>query len=225
MNPSEISFTLPPVSFESLAWNLLISTILSSILCWHYIVRSKRKYLRRDLGLVLPVICLTTLLVISVVKSSLALSLGLVGALSIVRFRTPIKEPEELAYIFLAIAIGLALGADQREIAVYSFFIILFVISIIDRLRKTHSADNSNLLLTLEVDSNGSRTQEVLDLLESLVPGANIRRVDQDKEAFSVVALIKIEDKNKLVKFSTSFQETFPNGQFSLIEDSVYPNE
>ena len=58
---------------------------------------------------------MTTLLVIAVVKSSLALSLGLVGALSIVRFRTPIKEPEELAYIFLAIALGLCLGADQSR--------------------------------------------------------------------------------------------------------------
>ena len=51
--------------------------------------------------------------VILIVKSSLALSLGLVGALSIVRFRTPIKEPEELIYLFLAIAIGLGFGAGQ----------------------------------------------------------------------------------------------------------------
>jgi hypothetical protein len=48
-----------------------------------------------------------------VVKSSLALSLGLVGALSIVRFRTPIKEPEELVYLFMAIAIGLGYGAGH----------------------------------------------------------------------------------------------------------------
>ena len=45
---------------------------------------------------------------------TLALSLGLVGALSVIRFRTPVKEPEELAYVFLAIASGLALGADQQ---------------------------------------------------------------------------------------------------------------
>jgi len=48
---------------------------------------------------------MTTMLVISIVKSSLALSLGLVGALSIVRFRSAIKEPEELVYIFLSMAI------------------------------------------------------------------------------------------------------------------------
>ena len=50
------------------------------------------------------------MLVITVVKSSLALSLGLVGALSIVRFRTPIKEPEDLVYIFISIGIGIGIG-------------------------------------------------------------------------------------------------------------------
>ncbi len=85
--------SLPEISLETLLWNFLLCVVLSFILCWHFNARAKKRFLRRDLGLVLPVICLTTLLVISVVKSSLALSLGLVGALSIVRFRTPIKEP------------------------------------------------------------------------------------------------------------------------------------
>ena len=62
---------------------------------------------------VLMVLGLSTFLIISIVKSSLALSLGLVGALSIVRFRTAIKEPEELVYFFISIAIGLGLGAGQ----------------------------------------------------------------------------------------------------------------
>ena len=105
----------PEISLDSLLWNFLLCILLSLILCWHFNLRAQKRFLRRDLGLVLPVICLTTLLVISVVKSSLALSLGLVGALSIVRFRTPIKEPEELAYIFLAIAIGLALEPTKEK--------------------------------------------------------------------------------------------------------------
>ena len=115
MNNLTSTIVLPEISLDNLLWNFLLCITLSFILCLHFNFRAKKRYLRRDLGLVLPVICLTTLVVISVVKSSLALSLGLVGALSIVRFRTPIKEPEELAYIFLAIAIGLALGADQKK--------------------------------------------------------------------------------------------------------------
>ena len=64
---------------------------------------------------------MTTMLIITVVKSSLALSLGLVGALSIVRFRAAIKEPEELAYLFLTIAIGLALGREPATVRTGGF--------------------------------------------------------------------------------------------------------
>ena len=60
-----------------------------------------------------------------IVKSSLALSLGLVGALSIVRFRTPIKEPEELVYLFLAIAIGIGYAAGQTLLTSLIFVSIL----------------------------------------------------------------------------------------------------
>ena len=90
-----VPFQLPEASLRDLGWNLALGVLLSAIAGWHYSRRARTKVLRRDLGLVLPVIALTTLLVITVVKSSLALSLGLVGALSIVRFRTPIKEPRQ----------------------------------------------------------------------------------------------------------------------------------
>lgn len=225
MNTIDLPLNLPKVSLESLAWNLLLCTVLAGILCWHYNIKAQKKYLRRDLALVLPVICLTTLLVITVVKSSLALSLGLVGALSIVRFRTPIKEPEELAYIFLAIAIGLALGADQREVAAIALIFILSLISIIDRFKKNRPSDNSNLLLTLEVKKTDSEINSVLEMLESISPDTNIRRVDQEENNFSIVAHVNLGSKEDLIKFSTVFQEKFPSGSFSLIDDSCYPNE
>ncbi|HIE72395.1 MAG TPA: DUF4956 domain-containing protein, partial [Planctomycetes bacterium] len=71
------------------------------VLGWHFVQVLSNK---RKLARVLMFIAATTVLIITVVASSLALSLGLVGALSIIRFRTPVKEPEELAYLFLAIA-------------------------------------------------------------------------------------------------------------------------
>jgi hypothetical protein len=65
-----------------------------------------------------------------IVKSSLALSLGLVGALSIVRFRAAIKEPEELVYLFLVIAIGLGCGANQLIITTVGIIFALILIVI-----------------------------------------------------------------------------------------------
>jgi hypothetical protein len=219
------NFSLPEVSLNSLLWNLLICMVLSAIMCWHYNNRAQIRYLRRDLGLVLPIVCLTTLLVISVVKSSLALSLGLVGALSIVRFRTPIKEPEELAYIFLAIAIGLALGADQREVAVIALPIILAVISLIDRLRKNSAPVSGNLILSIEVNQEDAISDKILEMIESAMPNANIRRIDQNENLFSIVALVKIMDKETIHNFSKDFQVRFPQGRFSIIDDSSMPNE
>jgi uncharacterized membrane protein YhiD involved in acid resistance len=95
------------------------------------------------------VLTLTTALVISIVKSSLALSLGLVGALSIVRFRTAIKDPEELLFLFIAIAVGLGVGADQRWATVVG---VLFILGyMVLRTLLTREPASSNLYLNVLV--------------------------------------------------------------------------
>ena len=70
---------------------------------------------------------LATFLIISVIKVSLILSLGLVGALSIVRFRAAIKEPEQIVYLFLLISISISVGANQLVIACIISLIVFLV--------------------------------------------------------------------------------------------------
>jgi multisubunit Na+/H+ antiporter MnhE subunit len=91
--------------------NLVLCFIISMIIRSYYINFSNSLTGKLHIGQIIPILSCVVFLVIVVVKSSLALSLGLVGALSIVRFRTPIKEPEELVYLFLSISIGLGFGA------------------------------------------------------------------------------------------------------------------
>ena len=87
----------------------------------------------------IPLAIITTL-VITVIKFSLALSLGLVGALSIVRFRAAIKEPEELVYLFFIISIGLANGANQFLLSIIATIIILIFLFI----RNIYKNKNNN---------------------------------------------------------------------------------
>jgi len=225
MTSAPFTFNLPEVSIDSLLWNLLIGIVLSVILGLHFNHRAKSKVLRRDLGLVLPVICLTTLLVISVVKSSLALSLGLVGALSIVRFRTPIKEPEELAYIFLSIAIGLALGADQREVAAIALPVILALISIIDRWRSSKPNKSGNVILSIEISKEKAEVEEILQMMESGPTNLNVRRIDQDPKNLSITAFVNFPEKESLTSFCKEFQSKYPEGRFSILDDFTFPNE
>ena len=108
--------------------NFILAIILSLILA--YIVKFTYIKVGRALNdkdyfsdTFIPLAIITTL-VITVVKFSLALSLGLVGALSIVRFRAAIKEPEELVYLFFVIAIGLANGANQFLLSIFATTLI-----------------------------------------------------------------------------------------------------
>ena len=101
------------------------SFLISISLCiiFSYALRAIYKLHASRIGIVgstsdlLPLLSLTVFLVIMTVKQSLALSLGLVGALSIVRFRTPVKEPEDLIYYFISIGIGLGFGANQKLVS------------------------------------------------------------------------------------------------------------
>ena len=102
---------------------LFTGLLLSLLIVYHYNKNSNSLSDRNFFSRTFPLILLTTLLVISVVKSSLALSLGLVGALSIVRFRTPIKEPEDLVYLFICSSwCGLELSR-LSNICGYNFYI------------------------------------------------------------------------------------------------------
>ena len=89
-----------PLSLPTLIFNLVLGLVLSIIISWYYVRYGQSLSNRARFAPILPILTLITLLVISIVKSSLALSLGLVGALSIVRFRTAIKDPEELIFLF-----------------------------------------------------------------------------------------------------------------------------
>lgn len=90
-------------------------------------------------GVSLIALTLITTLVILAVTSNIVLSLGMVGALSIVRFRTAIKEPLDIAYLFWAIAAGIVLGAGMIPLAVFgSAFIGCILLIFVNRKPTDH---------------------------------------------------------------------------------------
>ena len=114
-----------------------------------YVYKNKSNSLssKKQIAPIIPVLSCITFLVILIVKSSLALSLGLVGALSVIRFRTPIKEPEELVYLFLAISIGIGYGSGQILITSILILIMFLIIYIWLSNRKINSNSEYNLII------------------------------------------------------------------------------
>lgn len=116
------------ISISATVLSLLMSVLSALAIRFLYLNYGRSLNNREYFGNIFMLLSLATCCVIIIVKYSLALSLGLVGALSIVRFRAAIKEPEELVYLFLVIALGLAFGANQ---IVIGLLLLLFASIII----------------------------------------------------------------------------------------------
>ena len=107
---------------------ILLSLILAYLIKFTYIKVSTSLNDKEHFSETFVPLAIITTLVITVIKFSLALSLGLVGALSIVRFRAAIKEPEELVYLFFIIGIGLANGANQFLVSILATVITISIL-------------------------------------------------------------------------------------------------
>lgn len=163
---------------------------------------------------VLPVLSLVVFLVILIVKSSLALSLGLVGALSIVRFRTPIKEPEELIYLFLAIAVGLGFGANQALITSIIVLAILLLMLIV--MQKKRSKSN---FINISFAWQGSYDiQAGLDLLSSEAGQIKMLRYQATSEEGSMLTQVGGLDANEALRLVDVISKESPNVKVSVFE-------
>jgi len=213
---------ITPLSLPILLLNLALGTGVSLIIAWYYVKFGNSLSNRLHFGAILPVLSLITLLVISVVKSSLALSLGLVGALSIVRFRTAIKDPEELIFLFLAIAIGLGFGADQRVPTLVAFLVImvfLLVRALFFRRRKALH----NLYLNIQVRDSQSRENlfgEINAHLLKEFKALDFRRLDHSGEILQLTYYVNISTQEQLIRTLDSLRKTYPDSTVSIVEQS-----
>lgn len=217
--PDQLQLTAPaPLSIATLLINLLLGTALAALLSWLFLRFGRTYSNRAQIAWVFPLIVLSTILIISVVKSSLALSLGLVGALSIVRFRTPIKEPEELAYLFLAISVGLGLGADQRWPTLVAFAFILAII--VGRSRLSAPRREQNLYLNIDVPASGGENVlgRIHDVLAGSVTSADMRRLDVRDGVHQATYYIECREPQQVIALTENLTTTFPGVGISFVE-------
>lgn len=212
------------MSIVAVLVNLAIAGMLAVLLAWHYEKFGRTLTNRSVLARVLPLLALSTVLVITVVQTSLALALGLVGALSIVRFRTPIKEPEELAYLFLSIAIGLGLGANHRLVTVVSFAAIIVFLTFWSR-RDQYSTTSKaqHLYLNIECQSHAEDGREVTyemvqNLLTEDVKVADLRRLDSENGTWNATFYIDCADQKSVMSAVDKLKRNVPGVALSLVD-------
>ena len=212
-----LSSSSPEISLLGFILNLLVTAFLAHILSIVYVRYGNTISNRHNFSRNFVLLAVTIMIVITIVKSSLALSLGLVGALSIVRYRTAIKEPEELAYTFLTIAIGLGMGADQIQVTATAFAFLVAIIIIRKRF-------DSQKIEYVNIRISGGKKltlnlEEIIDLAKRNTSGVALKRVDEDENTFTILLAGVFADYADILELRRGVLELDPAISFTYMDN------
>ncbi|AIO18648.1 hypothetical protein KQ51_00768 [Candidatus Izimaplasma bacterium HR1] len=146
------------IRLESIIFNIIVVFLLSLFILYTYKKSYQTTVYNRSLAIGLPIVAMVTSVIIISVASNIILSLGMVGALSIVRFRTALKNPFDTVFMFWAVGLGIQVGAGLILVAFISTVIIALAIFALISLEvfvssyfliiRTNSTENEEAILT-----------------------------------------------------------------------------
>jgi len=198
--------------------NLIIAAVLAGVLGYVYQRYGHSLSNRRLFARNFVILAMTTMVIIAIVKSSLALSLGLVGALSIVRFRAAIKEPEELAYLFLVIAIGLGLGANQLWITLVAFVVIVGVIAFNSRLARRQTISPSLFMAVTSRNPQVASLKQIIATISRYCGKVDLKRFDESDGALEVSLVIDCADFDRLDQAQSALKMLDPSIRITFLD-------
>jgi len=200
--------------------NSIIILVLALLMAYTYNKCGKSLSDRKSFSANFLLIGFATMLIISIVKSSLALSLGLVGALSIIRFRAAIKEPEELSYLFIMIALGLGLGANLRLITVVAFVIIAAIIWGRYFFEKQGSANG--MYLTVSNDTTPVDVNVLQELIKKYFNRFELKRMEDYGKGSEFAYLLETVPVANIENFKKDLAEHFPGTKVVFMDNKIF---
>lgn len=197
-------------------WVLSLFTVIafSYIVKLLYVRKSRSIADKNYFSSLFLIFSISIFLIISTIKASLVLSLGMVGALSIVRFRNAIKDTEQVMYLLFLIAFSLALAANQYLIGVISGIVgVLFIY--FRNFRQQNTTDSTFLYITFKSEVG------VEEILKQVLIGDNrVVSLDFNKNAYKIVCTLnQLSDQEVLTITNWLTQRVI---EFRLSTNQIY---
>ena len=211
------------IDLNSFVLSLICSVILSLLIQLFYVKFSSTLSNRMNFSKNFVILGTTTCIIIVIVKNSLALSLGLVGALSIVRFRAAIKEPEELVYLFLVIAVGLGCGAGQiKVITVGSLtsLLIIFAYYLFLSKKKIEHSEIINLGIIIEDDVKHNEITDIINELKSISNELIFVSMSKTESITNINLDIRPKEFDEIMKITEIIKQKFKNSKTIVARNS-----
>ncbi len=200
-----IKETLEKTFFEGYATaDIQVSTVFICIICsmllsvYIYVLYkniNKNSFYNRNFNLSLIVIAIITASIILTIQSNIVVSLGMVGALSIVRFRTAIKDPIDLVFLFWSISIGIICGAGFVMIAIIASIILTIVIVVFSMLPQARNS----MILVINAKSYKNES-EIMQIVNEECSYIKMRARNVSKDGINMAIEVNVKNQPQLIE-------------------------
>lgn len=182
------------LSTTSIIATLVIAAAIGIYIFFVYRTVCRKAFYSKSFAISLPVIAMITASIIIAIQSNAVISLGMVGALSIVRFRTAVKDPMDLAFLFWTIAVGIICGAGLHEVALEGSLLITVVMLCLHFIPHAKPA-----LLLLINGTDPSIQKELEQIIKANTVTYKIKSRNISKNSIAMIAEINTKDEVQLI--------------------------
>ncbi len=187
-------FSYADLSTAKIITTLLITFLIAVYIFFVYKKITKSAFYFKNFNVSMAIISVVTAGIILAMQSSIVISLGMVGALSIVRFRTAIKDPMDLLFLFWSIGTGIICGAGLYKIAIILAVLVTVGILILDML----PARISPYLLIINADTKEVE-DEITDTVKKLAGAYKLKSKNITKDGMDLILEVKAGKEKELV--------------------------
>lgn len=182
------------LSVKNMMAIVLMTALISSYIFIVYRMSNRKSFYNKSFNASLPALAIITAAIILTIQSSIVVSLGMVGALSIVRFRTAIKEPMDLVFLFWSISVGIMCGAGCFSIAVITSVAVTIGILLAEWIPV---AKAPQILLVNSSDYHNEK--EILTIIKQYCTLYKVRARNLTKDHLDMAIEVRVKEEGELV--------------------------
>lgn len=183
------------IDFATIVTCMAITVLVAAYIFMVYRMVNRKAFYNRNFNLALIALAVITAAVILTIQSNIVISLGMVGALSIVRFRTAVKDPMDLVFLFWSISAGIICGAGFAVVAVVASIVITVIILLCDKMPVGTAA------VILLVNSTDYKTESrIMEVVEKYCESSKVKARNLTKDKLNMAIEVKTGEGGKLVE-------------------------
>ena len=188
-------FASTDINIYTAASAMLITCLVALYIFVVYRIVTRKTFYSKTFNISIAVIAVITSAVIITIQSSIVVSLGMVGALSIVRFRTAVKDPLDLVFLFWSIVVGIICGVGLAEIAIMLSIIVTFGIILLDKI----PVAKAPMMLVIN-SSNTEAESKIMSIVKKYSKFSNVKSRNMTKDSLNMIIELRTSSGSDLLK-------------------------